>query len=131
MSREELRSRLSRAMDAKGFGLILGRLERAERVQPLDGRVRIAGHAPQYTPEQSRVAQAIEAALLQKPDLPARLRGDRRGPTPPARHRARGLGGADRRRRRGPRRRGDLLPPPGAGPDHRAGPRPPGGESRR
>src|SRR5262249_28003050 len=28
MSREELRSRLSRVMDAKGFGLILGRLER-------------------------------------------------------------------------------------------------------
>lgn len=70
MSREELRSRLSRAMDAKGFGLILGRLERAGRVQPLDGRVKVAGHEPQYTPEQARIAAAVEEALLENPAAP-------------------------------------------------------------
>jgi selenocysteine-specific elongation factor len=70
MSREELRSRLSRAMDAKGFALILSRLERAGRVQPLDGRVRVAGYEPQYTPQQARVAQAIEASLQENPTAP-------------------------------------------------------------
>jgi selenocysteine-specific elongation factor len=70
MSREELRSRLSRAMDAKGFSLVLGRLERAGRIEPLDGRVRVAGQEPQYTPEQSRIAEAIESALLETPMAP-------------------------------------------------------------
>jgi selenocysteine-specific elongation factor len=70
MSREELRSRLSRTMDAKSYSLILGRLERASQVQPLEGRVRIAGHQPQYTPDQARTAEAIEAALLENPVSP-------------------------------------------------------------
>jgi selenocysteine-specific elongation factor len=70
MSREELRSRLSRVMDAKGFVLILGRLERAERVQPLNGKVKVAGHEPQFTPEQARAAEAIETALLENPVSP-------------------------------------------------------------
>jgi selenocysteine-specific elongation factor len=73
MSREELRSRLSRAMDAKGFALVLGRLERTGRVQPLDGRVRETGHEPQYTDEQAKAAQAIEAALLENPVSPPSL----------------------------------------------------------
>src|SRR5262249_31919970 len=70
MSREELRSRLSRQMDAKGFALVLGRLERAGRIEPLDGRVRIAGHQPSYTPEQARAAEAFETALLHSPASP-------------------------------------------------------------
>ena len=70
MSREELRSRLSRAMDAKGFGLVLGRLERAGRVQPLDGRVKLSGYEPRYTPDQARAGEAIEAALLENPVAP-------------------------------------------------------------
>jgi selenocysteine-specific elongation factor len=70
MSREELRSRLSRSMDAKGYTLILGRLERAGQVQLLEGRVRIAGYEPQYTPDQARAAEAIEAALLENPVSP-------------------------------------------------------------
>jgi selenocysteine-specific elongation factor len=70
MSREELRSRLSRAMDAKGFGLTLGRLERAGQVEAMDGRVRLAGHQPRYTPEQAGVAEAIESALLETPATP-------------------------------------------------------------
>jgi selenocysteine-specific elongation factor len=70
MSREELRSRLSRVMEAKGFGLILGRLERAGKVQPLNGRVKVAGHQPQYTPEQAQAAEAVESALLEAPVAP-------------------------------------------------------------
>src|SRR5438270_8711962 len=70
MSREELRSRLSRAMDAKGFGLVLERMECAGRVEPLDGRVRVAGHQPKYTPEQARVDEAFEGALLEAPASP-------------------------------------------------------------
>jgi selenocysteine-specific elongation factor len=73
MSREELRSRLSRLMDAKGFGLILGRLERAEKIQPLNGRVKVAGHEPKYTPEQAQAAEAVEAALLESPASPPNL----------------------------------------------------------
>jgi selenocysteine-specific elongation factor len=70
MSREELRSRHSRAMDAKGFGLVLGRLERAGRIVLLEGRARLAGHQPQYTPEQARVAEAFESALQETPAAP-------------------------------------------------------------
>jgi len=70
MSREELRSRLSRAIDAKGYSLTLGRLERAGLVEPLEGRVRGAGHQPQYTSEQAGAAAAIEAALLESPVAP-------------------------------------------------------------
>jgi selenocysteine-specific elongation factor len=70
MSREELRSRLSRSMDAKGYSLILGRLERAGQIQPLEGRVKIAGHQPRYTPDQARIAEAIEGELLENPVSP-------------------------------------------------------------
>ncbi|HEU4753907.1 MAG TPA: selenocysteine-specific translation elongation factor, partial [Armatimonadota bacterium] len=54
MSREELRSRLSRQMDAKSFNLVLGRLESEGRIAAEGGRVRLAGHQPQLTPEQQR-----------------------------------------------------------------------------
>ncbi|MFN3650458.1 MAG: selenocysteine-specific translation elongation factor [Armatimonadota bacterium] len=67
MSREELRSRMSRQMDAKGFNLILGRLEASGEVVSEGGRVRIASHEPQFTPEQRRVAEALEAGLLRDP----------------------------------------------------------------
>jgi selenocysteine-specific elongation factor len=70
MSREELRSRLSRAMEAKGFGLVLGRLQQVGRVELLEGRVRLAGHQPQYTPEQARVAAVFESALQETPAAP-------------------------------------------------------------
>ncbi len=67
MSREELRSRLSRQMDSKGFNLILGRLEMEARVVSEGGRVRMAEHEPQFTPEQRRIADALEAGLLADP----------------------------------------------------------------
>jgi selenocysteine-specific elongation factor len=67
MNREELRSRLSRQMDAKGFTMILGRLEADGRVAVEGGRVRLATHEPQFTPEQGRIAGALEAGLLADP----------------------------------------------------------------
>lgn len=67
MSREELRSRLSRQMDAKGFALALGRLESAGTVMAEGGRVRLGTHTPQFTPEQQRIAETLEAALLKDP----------------------------------------------------------------
>lgn len=67
MSREELRSRLSRQMDAKGFALVLGRLESAGTVVAEGGRVRLGTHTPQFTPEQQRIAEILESALLKDP----------------------------------------------------------------
>lgn len=67
MSREELRSRLSRQMDAKGFNLILGRLEAEGRVVFEGGRVRMAEHHPRFTDEQQRIVTALEKGLLADP----------------------------------------------------------------
>jgi selenocysteine-specific elongation factor len=67
MSREELRSRLSRQMDAKAFNLVLGRLEADGRVILERGRSRLATHEPQFTPEQGRIAEALERGLLADP----------------------------------------------------------------
>lgn len=67
MSREELRSRLSRQMDAKGFNLILGRLEADGVIVSGGGRVRLASHAPKFSPEQQRIVEALEAGLLADP----------------------------------------------------------------
>jgi selenocysteine-specific elongation factor len=67
MSREELRSRLSRQMDPKGFNLVLGRLEAEGRVASEGGRVRQAGHEPRFTPEQERIREALEQGLLADP----------------------------------------------------------------
>jgi selenocysteine-specific elongation factor len=66
MSREELRSRLSRSMDAKGFNLVLSRLEKQGRVVSQAGRVRDAEHQPTFTPEQKEAANRIEAELLRE-----------------------------------------------------------------
>jgi len=67
MSREELRSRLSRQVDAKGFNLVLTRVEAEGLVAAEGGRVRLASHEPQLTPEQRRVADAFESGLLADP----------------------------------------------------------------
>lgn len=67
MSREELRSRLSRQMDAKGFNLILSRLEAEGTVVSEAGRVRLASHQAQFNPEQEKAREALEAGLLRDP----------------------------------------------------------------
>jgi selenocysteine-specific elongation factor len=67
MSREELRSRLSRQMDAKGFNLVLGRLEAEGKVISEAGRVRLSAHEPRFTDEQRRIYDALEGALLADP----------------------------------------------------------------
>jgi selenocysteine-specific elongation factor len=67
MSREELRSRLSRQLDARGFTLILGRLEAAGEVVSEAGRVRRAGHEPRFTEGQARIVEALEGGLLRDP----------------------------------------------------------------
>jgi selenocysteine-specific elongation factor len=87
MSREELRSRLSRVMDAKGFNLILARLEREGRIVSQTGKVKDAAHTPQFNAEQTRAAATIEEGLLQErfaPPSPDDLLG-RAGPAPVAR----------------------------------------------
>ena len=67
MSREELRSRLSRQMETKGFNLVLGRLEAAGTVVSETGRVRLAEHEARFTEEQQRARQALESGLLREP----------------------------------------------------------------
>jgi selenocysteine-specific elongation factor len=67
MSREELRSRLSRQMEPKSFTMVLGRLEAEGRVIAEGGRVRLADHAPRYTPEQQAIVEALESGLLKDP----------------------------------------------------------------
>jgi selenocysteine-specific elongation factor len=67
MSREELRSRLSRQMDTKGFALTLNRLEAEEKVVAAGGRVRLSGREPQFTPEQQRAVDALTEGLLRDP----------------------------------------------------------------
>jgi selenocysteine-specific elongation factor len=87
MSREELRSRLSRQMEAKGFGLVLARLEKQGRVVLQAGRARDAEHEPTFTAEQAAAAKQIEADLLREqfaPPSPEEIMG-RAGPAPTAR----------------------------------------------
>lgn len=67
MSREELRSRLSRQMDAKGFNLVLGRLDAAGTLVSEGGRVRLARHEARFTEEQERAREALKAGLLRDP----------------------------------------------------------------
>src|SRR5262249_57150872 len=64
MSREELRSRLARQMDSRGFQWVLARLEQEGRVATSAARVRLAGYEPAYSEEQRRIAAAIEESLL-------------------------------------------------------------------
>lgn len=67
MSREELRSRVSRYMDAKGFTRVLNRLEAAERIASEGGRVRLASNAARFTPEQDAVREKLIEGLLRDP----------------------------------------------------------------
>jgi selenocysteine-specific elongation factor len=64
MSREELRSRLSRQMDGRAFQWILARMEQQGRISATAARVRLADHEPRYSEEQQRIAAAIEEGLL-------------------------------------------------------------------
>jgi selenocysteine-specific elongation factor len=85
MSREELRSRLSRLMDSKGFNLVLTRLEKAGRVASQAGRVRHAEHTATFSPEQAQIAAHIEAELTRErfaPPAPEEILG--RAGSPPA-----------------------------------------------
>lgn len=67
MSREELRSRLSRQMDARGYSLVLARLEAQGRVRVTGAQLCLADHTPSFNPEQQRLAAALEAGLLADP----------------------------------------------------------------
>lgn len=67
MSREELRSRLSRQMDSKAFNLILGRLEAEGKTISEGGRIHLTDHSPTFTEEQATIAAALEAGLLADP----------------------------------------------------------------
>jgi selenocysteine-specific elongation factor len=67
MSREELRSKLVRQMDARGFNLVLGRLESDGKVFTEAGKVRLAGHEPRFSPAQAEIAGALERGLLSDP----------------------------------------------------------------
>lgn len=67
MSREELRSRLSRQMDSKAFGLVLGRLDSGGTVIAEAGRVRLATHTPRFTLPQRAIVDEFERRLLADP----------------------------------------------------------------
>jgi selenocysteine-specific elongation factor len=64
MSREELRSRLSRTMDAKGFGRVLARMETSGAVVSEGGRIRSARHETRFTPDQENARETILRGLL-------------------------------------------------------------------
>ncbi len=64
ISREELRSRLSRQMDNRGFQWVLARLEQAGKTAATGARVRLASFQPCYSEDQQRIAQVFEAGLL-------------------------------------------------------------------
>jgi selenocysteine-specific elongation factor len=70
MSREELRSRLSRAMDARAFSFVLGRLEKQGAVRAVAGRVQRAEHQPRFSETQEAAARALIDALLREPMSP-------------------------------------------------------------
>ena len=67
MSREELRSRLSRQMDTKGFNLVVARMEGAGQVAGGGGVVSLPGHRPAFTPEQESIVSALEGGLRAEP----------------------------------------------------------------
>jgi selenocysteine-specific elongation factor len=70
MSREELRSRLSRLMDTRAFGFVLTRLERHGSVASVGGRVKLAEHQPRFSEAQEAIAGRLTAALLREPFSP-------------------------------------------------------------
>jgi selenocysteine-specific elongation factor len=81
MSREELRSRLSRQLENRSFQWVLARMDAAGRIAATAARVKLAGHEPQYTEQQQRVAAAFEEALLAErfsPPSPDEIMEERR-----------------------------------------------------
>lgn len=60
MPREELRRRLGAQMDQKGFAFLLGLMADAGQIVQSEAVVRLAGHAPSLSPEQRKIAEAIE-----------------------------------------------------------------------
>src|SRR5262249_21166272 len=64
MSREELRSRLSRQLEGRSFQWVLARLDGAGRIAASAARVKLADHEPQYTEQQRGIAATCEEALL-------------------------------------------------------------------
>jgi selenocysteine-specific elongation factor len=64
MSREELRSRLSRQLEGRSFQWVLARLDGAGRIAASAARVKLADHEPQYTEQQRGIAATFEEALL-------------------------------------------------------------------
>jgi selenocysteine-specific elongation factor len=70
MSREELRSRLSRVIDARPFNFLLGRLEKRGAVHAVAGRVKRAEHEPRFSEAQEAAARSLTAALLREPFSP-------------------------------------------------------------
>ncbi|MBM3457352.1 MAG: hypothetical protein FJX77_02285, partial [Armatimonadetes bacterium] len=73
MSREELRSRLLRQMDARAFALMMTRLEQDDEIGVAGGRVRLASHEPRFTEEQQQIVRALEDGLLEDPFNPPSL----------------------------------------------------------
>ncbi len=67
MSREELRSRLARQMDSKGFNLVWNRLESAGTVSARGGRVSLSTHEPHFTGDRQTLREALERELLREP----------------------------------------------------------------
>lgn len=67
MSREELRSRLARHMDTRGFNLVCSRLEADGRMYAEGSRVRRAGHEPVFPPPLDRVRDALIQGMLRSP----------------------------------------------------------------
>lgn len=70
MSREELRSRLSRSLDTKAFNLLLARLEASGRLISRQGMVQLPGTTPLFTPEEQSVVDAVETGMLRDPFNP-------------------------------------------------------------
>jgi selenocysteine-specific elongation factor len=70
MSREELRSRLSRTIDARAFNFLLGRLEKRDAIHAVAGRVKRADHEPRFSESQDAAARNLISALLREPFSP-------------------------------------------------------------
>jgi selenocysteine-specific elongation factor len=73
MSREELRSRLSRVIDARAFSFLIGRLEKRDAIRAVAGRVKRSEHEPRFSEAQEKLARGLVAALLREPFSPPSL----------------------------------------------------------
>ncbi len=67
MSREELRSRVSRQMDPKGFQLVLARMVAAGQVFLTGGKASLGGREPVFDPDQTRAREVLSERLLADP----------------------------------------------------------------